>query len=536
MKLTDRCEVTSGKLEGSLQVTITGEQVVVAVACSASHGMRLLVRVMQVVREMLERLTFAQRYVKRAIKCAKLDVASRRGKLSYSYTEEEMRMLRESHGEAHEKKHTHPTVFKLLIAAVRKLGDPTVGLYLEGAGVWTFDAFRILPADSKGERLPDALFFKHPKPLEVAFGPCMQLNALLPVELKWRLSDTRRRDALGGLRRDMGYAIRCNGLERALRPFVGMASDGIKFLFVRMQLKFDSEGDVVELMEEEEGTKQVETKQDVADLAPVMSHIVVKLREAMCPETGDWHSFFGDGQLVLEEKEYEIVRLVAATIVTCVLEVRDVSAGERQLMVIRQRARRLPELSCLNDCEEYCELAQRTVERGDMVVYVHDRVGLRSLSSWCLCDPSDRVSVANAVWKAFEHVFARLHPKGWVLGDIHPGNVVMQQQEGEVSAHLIDFETVTNVAEEQGTMDTTRVLRRKMFQPVEWDKGGPKKPSAQTDMESAVFVIAWILDVERFRTQYRYVKADDQNLITPKERILRRLNGEISMEAIQNLV
>ena len=105
--------------------------------------------------------------------------------------------------------------------------------------------------------------------------------------------------------------------------------------------------------------------------------------------------------------------------------------------------------------------------------------------------------VAEAVAEAYEHVFERLHAGNWTLGDIHPGNVVMQQCEDDsMHAWLIDFETVSHMGALGDALDpmvSCRILRRRMFQPLQWHNQGPKVPSDQTDMESVMYVIAWII-------------------------------------------
>jgi hypothetical protein len=119
---------------------------------------------------------------------------------------------------------------------------------------------------------------------------------------------------------------------------------------------------------------------------------------------------------------------------------------------------------------------------------VFDDVGLVSFESLVYTLPlADVRRLAALVWEQTRASLALLHSLGQAFGDVHVGNILIS---GDLQrAVLIDCESICAF----GT-NLDRVLARQMFRPL------GNKASADSDLESLRYCIAWALDIGRFRT------------------------------------
>jgi hypothetical protein len=119
---------------------------------------------------------------------------------------------------------------------------------------------------------------------------------------------------------------------------------------------------------------------------------------------------------------------------------------------------------------------------------VFDDVGFVSFETLVYTLPlADVRPLAALVWEKTRASLTLLHSLGLAFGDVHVGNILIS---GDLQhAVLIDCESIC----EFGT-NLDRVLARLMFRPL------GNEASADSDLESLLYCIAWALDIGRFRT------------------------------------
>lgn len=110
------------------------------------------------------------------------------------------------------------------------------------------------------------------------------------------------------------------------------------------------------------------------------------------------------------------------------------------------------------------------------------------LEDMCLCDKSARKLLARVV---HDHVTAALNwlhslktPLAFV--DLHPGNIIIR----DGCAYLIDCESCSPIGE-----PTNKPIRA-AFRTL----GVDKTPTRETDMRGLLLVLAWIVDMDSFRS------------------------------------
>ena len=122
-------------------------------------------------------------------------------------------------------------------------------------------------------------------------------------------------------------------------------------------------------------------------------------------------------------------------------------------------------------------------------------------------DATNLAAIAKLVDEKISTLLAALHAAGLVFVDIHPGNVVVvcDAAGAPIDAWLIDYECVCAV----GTpLAEKRILGRKEFVPRSYSDDGATASTAG-DVESLRLVLAWILNVEGFRSLVSTARSGD---------------------------
>lgn len=127
---------------------------------------------------------------------------------------------------------------------------------------------------------------------------------------------------------------------------------------------------------------------------------------------------------------------------------------------------------------------------------VFDDTGLVSFESLVYELGEDQLrALAAIVWRDVRVRLARLHELGLVFGDVHVGNIMISWDRRSApvesaTATLVDCESICAVNTPLG-----RVLVRQAFRPL------ADVATADTDIESLRYCVAWALDIKSFRSQ-----------------------------------
>ena len=182
----------------------------------------------------------------------------------------------------------------------------------------------------------------------------------------------------------------------------------------------------------------------------------------------------------------------------------DNDIGSRRLSnEIAARAALTAALQARGIDEQVCVAVANDMEvSGHRALVFDDSDGALSVSDWLLSaplSPSERESLARLVLDHVGKALDAIHSVDFTFVDIHPGNVVVAR--GATSewlwARLVDCEWLCRV----GTpLSDHRVLLRKEIAPAKYVEMVGAETELAGDTTSLRLVLAWILDVEAFRT------------------------------------
>jgi hypothetical protein len=112
------------------------------------------------------------------------------------------------------------------------------------------------------------------------------------------------------------------------------------------------------------------------------------------------------------------------------------------------------------------------------------------LEKACLCVGEERDQVARLVLRDLPAALDWLLARATAFVDLHPGNVILVGAGTARRAYLIDAESCSALG-----VQTDAPIR-----PAFRTLGADKTPSAVTDRRGLLLVLAWVLDVDRFRS------------------------------------
>jgi hypothetical protein len=112
------------------------------------------------------------------------------------------------------------------------------------------------------------------------------------------------------------------------------------------------------------------------------------------------------------------------------------------------------------------------------------------LESVCLCSSIERETVARIVFRDLTAALNWLHTHATAFVDLHPGNVILVGAGAARQAYLIDAESCS-------ALD---VRTDAPIHPAFRTLGVDQTPTVTTDRHGLLLILAWVLDVDRFRS------------------------------------
>jgi hypothetical protein len=391
-----------------------------------------------------------------------------------------------------EIRHVHPVGEIFLRGVHASHGIADLELYVEYASRESDD----IPLQEGLTRRPAACFFKRGQRGDVGFDAGSQMAAL---QTSWWKSVVRvfggkldmnanACDAIDGAIRDvdhvLGTALPLNDARRTY--FTSVVGDGVRCALVRLSKSATGRY-----------TVRVSAVHDLEQRDAAFAFFKLCVHALQLSASGSWTYDCG-------WKANVRVSEVLAGGDTVVFRFADATGGhkiakaasaeeagvkrlareiERRQLVARLAAAQQPPI----DVSHIFVPATEQMLAGHRAL-VFDDVGFVSFESLVYTLPlADVRRLAALVWEQTRASLALLHSLGLAFGDVHVGNILIS---GDLQrAVLIDCESIC-------AFDTNLdgVLLRPMFRPL------GNKASAESDLESLRYCIAWALDIGHFRT------------------------------------
>jgi hypothetical protein len=354
--------------------------------------------------------------------------------------------------------------------------------------------------DKAQTRHPDLLLFKHAPGAEVLsrFGSCQQRNGLLSIELKSVLDGSHENLAHVELLRDYGHTIGQGG-EAEKPQFFGLAGDGVSWIASRWQFVFSSVEKPFRCDKSERFVLDLSRRDSVRAFVERVLRLVSGAIARERRSTTGWSV----DPLDVGDQRFNVVRVLAAT-KSCVGVAECGASGAAGTFALKIARKSDDEHRCAEEARiraPWLALANPPlfISRCTAVDFCGVAPTLRLetvgivLERECLCESGTRMRVAAMVLHDVGTALSWLHSQGLAFVDLHPGNVVLAtgSADGAQHAYLIDLESCSPL----GT--ATQKPIRGSFRTLALDA----VPSATTDKLALMLVLAWVLDVEAFRTR-----------------------------------
>jgi hypothetical protein len=393
--------------------------------------------------------------------------------------------------------HVHPVGATFLRGVHASHGIADLELYVEYANRESDD----VPLEEGLPRRPDACFFKRGQRGDVGFDAGSQMAALQTSEWKdvVRVDDGKLDmnanafDAIDGAIRDaehvLSTALPLNDARHSY--FTSVVGDGVRCALVRLSKSATGRY-----------TVRVSAVHDLEQRDAAFAFFKLCVHALQLSASGSWT--YDCGWTATGWPVNVRVSEVLAGGDTVVFRFTDATGGrkiakaasaekagverlareiEQRQLVARLAAARQPPI----DVARIFVPATEQMLAGHRAL-VFDDVGLVSFESLVYTLPlADVRRLAALVWEQTRASLALLHSLGLAFGDVHVGNILIS---GDLQrAVLIDCESI---CEFDTNLD--RVLARQMFRPL------GNEASADSDLESLRYCIAWARDIGRFRT------------------------------------
>jgi hypothetical protein len=378
----------------------------------------------------------------------------------------------------------HPLAHSVFSVVNEELALPGIQLYLEKRS--GDDRVAI---DGALTRHPDVLFYRHDHAV-AEFNSCVQRRGVFAVELKSRMTERHVSEASVELLRDYTHTVDA-GVSRTAPIFYSLMGDGVEWIAMRWQCVVD--GYSKAFAQERSAQFQLDLT-SVDTVRPFVGNVVRLLTAAVASPT---HATGWDlAPLDVANERIVADRVLAATSACVVVQCSDARGATFALKVPRpsQPAR----------CEK--EMAVRSKWLADSLVPPNvavcsavtffgasamrlDTVGT-VLEKACLCGGAERELVARLVLRDLTVALDWLHAHATAFVDLHPGNVILVGAGAARRAYLIDAESCSALG-----VQTDAPIR-----PAFRTLGADKTPTAATDRRGLLLVLAWVLDVDRFRS------------------------------------
>lgn len=378
----------------------------------------------------------------------------------------------------------HPLAHSVFSIVREELALPGIQLYLEKKS----GADRV-PIDKSLTRHPDVLFYRHDSSV-AEFNSCVQRRGVFAVELKSRMSKRHVDEAIVELLRDYAHTVDA-GVSRTAPTFYALMGDGIEWVATRWRCVVDGYSKAFAL--ERSALFQL----DVTDANAAYAFVENVVRLLSGAVASPMHAT-GWTLAPLDVGDVLVIadRVLAATSGCVVVQCGDATGATFALKVPRpsQPAR----------CEK--EMAVRSKWLADKAVPPNiavcsavtffgasairlDTVGA-VLERVCLCSAAEREMVARIVLRDLTAALNWLHARATAFVDLHPGNVILVGAGATRQAYLIDAESCSSLG-----VRTDAPIR-----PAFRTLGVDQTPTVATDQHGLLLILAWVLDVDRFRS------------------------------------
>jgi hypothetical protein len=358
-----------------------------------------------------------------------------------------------------------------------------------------------VPLEEGLPRRPDACFFKRGQRGDVGFDAGSQMAALQTSEWKdvVRVDDGKLDmnanacDAIDGAIRDvdhvLGTALPLNGARRTY--FTSVVGDGVRCALVRLSKSATGRY-----------TVRVSAVHDLEQRDAAFAFFKLCVHALQLSASGSWTYDCGWTATgwpanvrvseVIAGGDTVVFRFTDAT--GCRKIAKAASAEKAGVERLAREIKQRQLVAGLAAAQQPpIDVARIFVPATEQMLAGHralvfDDVGFVSFESLVYTLPlADVRRLAARVWEQTRASLALLHSLGLAFGDVHVGNILIS---GDLQrAVLIDCESICAF----GT-NLDRVLARQMFRPL------GNEASADSDLESLRYCIAWARDIGRFRT------------------------------------
>jgi hypothetical protein len=402
---------------------------------------------------------------------------------------------REKNGEADEIHLVHPFARLMFETIDDAVSLPRIHLYKE----------RDMGIDDELTRHPDMLFYEHDNDaLPSTVNACMQRNGRCAIELKSILDAAHAKLAVSELLRDFARTVG-EGIEETKRDFYGLMGDGVEweatswFVVVRSATKpfaARSSGRFTLKLDSDDSVREFVSR-------------ILRLRAAAALPSRH-HTGWSNVPLQGIQVERVLAVTGACVVARCVYEGRTIALkiGRRQQdgprcerdATVRESLGLDPPPPGITVCRSVSLFGVRPVLWLETVGTVLED----------MCSERVRVALACVVRDDIGAALTWLHEKGWAFVDLHPGNIVISGGR----AFLIDLESCSELDK------PTDAPICASFRTV----GDDLIPTRATDRLGLTLVLAWILDLDQFRSHVAGVAS------------LREAGVDIAKKLLQNIV
>lgn len=380
----------------------------------------------------------------------------------------------------------HPLAHAVFSIVAEELALPDIHLYLEKKR-----GDDRVAVDDALTRHPDVLFYRHRGGAVTEFNSCVQRSGVFSVELKSRLSSTHVNEAVVELLRDYTHTVD-DGVSPTAPTFYALLGDGVEWVATRWQCVVSAYYKAFALQQSARFQFDIT---DATAIRPFVDNVVRLLCAAVASPTHPtgWTLAPLD---VAAGNRITAQRVLAATSACVVVQCSDASGSTFALKV--------PLPAQPERCEKEMAVRSRWLAEGLVPPNIAvcsavsffgapairlDTVG-DVLERVCLCSAAERESVARVVLRDVGAALDWLHARNAAFVDLHPGNVILVGAGAARQAYLIDAESCGALGA------TSEAPVRPAFRTL----GADQVPTVETDRLGLMLVLAWVLDVQHFRS------------------------------------
>lgn len=346
-------------------------------------------------------------------------------------------------------------------------------------------------------RRTNLLFYVHSGTPPNSLNACVQRNGVCSIELQSVLDNEHDRLAMAELLRDFAHTVG-QGIEATKGTFFGLMGDGVTWVATRWEVVMGSIAKPFRAVRSERFSLNLN---DDVSLAAFVTR-VLRLRAAAAQRMRHSTGWTMLAVVPAQDTSFIVERVLGVTdscvVAQCVIETDRANRRTVALKIDRTTDK-------THRCEKEAQVRERWLAMdspppphiavctavelyGARPVLQLETVGT-VLEDMCLCAENVREELArvvcNDVLVALNWLHSLESPLAFV--DLHPGNIVMC----DGRAYLIDLESCSALGE------PTQKPIREAFRTLDTTTN---TPTQHTDKLGLMLVLAWIFDVDSFRS------------------------------------